>query len=164
MISLDHATILEVTSPVKRGEALLLEISPRVDGYWNQIGRILTIGTPAEWLREAYEVVRVARDECLKHLRPGGEMAAMITTMLGVIESHGNKMWHYGLAHITGLDLTDYMITPESTGRFAAGMVITVHPMLQLGADKQIFWGETYLVTPDGYEPLNRAPDDLVAV
>lgn len=149
---------------VKRGDALLLEISPRVDGYWNQIVRILTVGPAAGWLTKAYDVVRIARDESLKHLKPGGQMAGMITTMQQVIESRGYKMWPYGLAHITGLDLTDYMITPESSGSFQAGMVITVHPMFQLGTDRQIFWGETYLVTGSGYQLLNQAPDKLVAV
>lgn len=149
---------------VKRGDALLLEISPRVDGYWNQIVRILTVGAPAGWLTKAYDVVRIARDKSLKHLRPGGQMAGMVTTMQQVIENHGYKMWPYGLAHITGLDLTDYMITPESTGGFQAGMVITVHPMFQLGTDRQIFWGETYVVTGSGYELLNQAPDKLVVV
>jgi hypothetical protein len=27
-----------------------------------------------------------------------------------------------------------------------------------------VFWGETYLVTQDGYERLNRVTDDLVTV
>jgi len=149
---------------VKRGDAVLLEISPRVWGYWNQIVRILSLGAPAGWLTEAYDVVRVARDECLKHLKPGGRMAGMITAMQKVIEGRGYKMWPYGLAHITGLDLTDYMITPESTGTLQAGMVVTVHPMFQLGTDRQIFWGETYVVTPGGYDPLNRASDELAVV
>jgi len=42
--------------------------------------------------------------------------------------------------------------------------VVTVHPMFQLGTDRQIFWGETYVVTPGGYEPLNRASDELAVV
>ncbi|MEK6712206.1 MAG: Xaa-Pro peptidase family protein [Nitrospinota bacterium] len=149
---------------VRRGDAVLLEISPRVMGYWNQIVRILSLGSPPSWLTRAYDAVRAARDECLKHLKPGGQMADMITTMQKVIEGQGYKMWPYGLAHITGLDLTDYMITPESKGTFQAGMVVTVHPMFPLGTDRQIFWGETYVVTPGGYELLNRASDELAVV
>lgn len=151
---------------VKKGDALLLEISPRVDGYWNQIVRILTVGAPAPWLVQAFDAVQMARDASLKHLKPGGQMSSMVDAMLKVIEGSGKgyKMWPYGLAHNLGLDLADYQITPESTGTFETGMVITVHPMFKLGTDREMFYGETYLVTESGYESLNKALDKLVVV
>lgn len=144
-----------------RGDAVVLEISPRVEGYWNQIVRILTLGPPARWLVDAYKVVRQARDEALKHMNPGAPMVAMVTAMQKVIEKGGYSLWPYGLVHITGLDLTDYMITPKSTGTLKAGMVLTLHPMFSLGPDRQLFFGESYLVTSTGHEPLNQCSDEL---
>ncbi|OGL68920.1 MAG: hypothetical protein A3J27_14140 [Candidatus Tectomicrobia bacterium RIFCSPLOWO2_12_FULL_69_37] len=149
---------------VKRGDAVVLEISPRVDGYWNQIVRIFTLGPAAKWLVDAYDVARRARDAALAEMKPGGSMVGMVTAMQKVIEKGGYSLWPYGLVHITGLDLTDYMITPKSTGALKAGMVLTLHPMFSLGKDRQLFMGESYLVTGGGYEPLNRCSDQLVSL
>ena len=150
--------------PVRRGDALLLEISPRVRGYWTQIVRVLTLGEAERWLIDAHQVVREARDASLAHLKPGEPMVAMVRAMNETFEKNGYEVWPYGLVHLTGLDLTDYMITPVSEGVLAPGMVVTTHPMFNLGADRQIFWGETYLVTDDGHEPLNRSTDELACL
>ncbi|MFC1491068.1 M24 family metallopeptidase [Nitrospinota bacterium] len=149
---------------IKRGDAVLFEISPRVEGYWNQIVRVLCLGPAAKWLTDAYDVVRLARDESLKHLRPGEPMVAMITATKRVIEEHGYDMWPYGLAHLTGLDLGIYPFTEDTTGTLMPGMGVVVHPMFPLGPDRQLFMGETYVVTEDGYEPLNRCSDELACL
>ncbi len=156
--------IPQTDRPIKEGDALLLEISPRVRGYWNQIVRVLTLGEPAKWLIDAHRVVREARDASLERLRPGEPMVGMVTAMNEVFEKHGYEVWPYGLVHLTGLDLTDYMITPASQGELEPGMVVTTHPMFNLGPDRQIFWGETHLVTEDGHEPLNRSTDELACL
>ncbi len=149
---------------VRGGDALLLEISPRVRGYWNQIVRVLTLGEPAQWLVDAHQVVREARDASLESMQPGAPMVGMVTAMNEVFEKHGYEVWPYGLVHLTGLDLTDYMITPVSEGELRPGMVVTTHPMFNLGPNRQIFWGETYLITDEGYEPLNRSTDELACL
>lgn len=149
---------------MKKGDALLLEISPRVEGYWNQLVRILTLGPAEKWLIDAYDVVRAARDASLEHLKPGEPMVGLVTAMDEVFKAKGFEVWPFGLVHITGLDLTDEMITPKTTGTLKPGMVITVHPMYQLGPDRQIFWGESYLMTESGFEQLNKCSDELACL
>ena len=156
--------IPQTDRPIKKGDAVLLEISPRVQGYWNQIVRVLALGEAEKWLIDAHQVVREARDASLEHLGPGKPMVGMVTAMNDVFEKHGYEVWPYGLVHLTGLDLTDYMITPVSDGDLEPGMVVTTHPMFNLGSNRQIFWGETYLVTDGGYEPLNTSTDELVCL
>ncbi|MDP6279531.1 MAG: Xaa-Pro peptidase family protein [Nitrospinota bacterium] len=149
---------------MKNGDALLLEISPRVEGYWNQLVRVLCLGPAEQWLIDAHDVVRAARDASLEYLKPGEPMVGLASAMDDVFKAKGFEVWPFGLVHITGLDLTDYMITPKSTGTIEPGMVITVHPMYQLGPDRQIFWGESYLVTDSGFELLNRCSDELACL
>lgn len=149
---------------MKKGDAVLLEISPRVEGYWNQLVRVLALGPASDWLTEAYAVVRHARDAALKKLLPGRPMVEMVDAMDKVFRTRGYEVWPYGLVHITGLDLTDYMITPKSVGDLEPGMVVTVHPMYNLGPDRQIFWGETYVVTENGFDPLNCCSDELACL
>lgn len=149
---------------MKKGDALLLEISPRVEGYWNQIVRVLTLGPAEDWLVKAHDLVREARDETLKYLKPGEQMVSLVNAMDDVFKKHGYEVWPFGLVHLTGLDLTDYMITPKSTGELKPGMVVTVHPMYNLGPNRQIFWGETYVVTEKGFDQLNRSSDELACL
>lgn len=156
--------IPQTDRPIREGDALLLEISPRVQGYWNQIVRVLTLGEAEKWLVEAHQVVREARDASLERLGPGEPMVGMVAAMNEIFEKHGYEVWPYGLVHLTGLDLTDYMITPASQGALEPGMVVTTHPMFNLGPDRQIFWGETYLVTDKGHEPLNTSADMLACL
>ncbi len=156
--------IPQTDRPIRRGDAVLLEISPRVQGYWNQIVRVLALGEPEKWLIDAHQIVREARDASLEHLKPGEPMVGMVKAMNEVFRKHGREVWPYGLVHLTGLDLTDYMITPVSEGEITPGMVVTTHPMFNLGVNRQIFWGETYVVTDDGYEPLNKSPDALACL
>ena len=91
-------------------------------------------------------------------------MVEMVDAMDKVFRTRGYEVWPYGLVHITGLDLTDSMITPMSVGNLEPGMVVTVHPMYNLGPDRQIFWGETYVVTENGFDPLNCCSDELACL
>ena len=78
-----------------------------------------------------------------------------------VFADSGREVWPYGLVHLTGLDLTDYMITPKSTGTLKPNQIVTVHPMYQLSSNRQIFWGESYVITENGFEPINISSDKL---
>jgi len=146
---------------MEKGDAVLLEISPRVNGYWNQLVRVLCLGQPESWLTEAYDLVRRARDATLEVLGPDKPMIGLVDAMNKVFADSGREVWPYGLVHLTGLDLTDYMITPKSTGTLKPNQIVTVHPMYQLSSNRQIFWGESYVITEDGFEPINISSDKL---
>ena len=146
---------------MEKGDAVLLEISPRVNGYWNQLVRVLCLGQPESWLTEAYDLVRRARDATLEVLGPDKPMIGLVDAMNKVFADSGREVWPYGLVHLTGLDLTDYMITPKSTGTLKPNQIVTVHPMYQLSPNRQIFWGESYVITEDGFEPINISSDKL---
>ena len=146
---------------MEKGDAVLLEISPRVNGYWNQLVRVLCLGQPESWLTEAYDLVRRARDATLEVLGPDKPMIGLVDAMNKVFADSGREVWPYGLVHLTGLDLTDYMITPKSTGTLKPNQIVTVHPMYQLSPNRQIFWGESYVITEDGFEPINISSDEL---
>ena len=146
---------------MEKGDAVLLEISPRVNGYWNQLVRVLCLGQPESWLIEAYDLVRRARDATLEVLGPDKPMIGLVDAMNKVFADSGREVWPYGLVHLTGLDLTDYMITPKSTGTLKPNQIVTVHPMYQLSSNRQIFWGESYVITENGFEPINISSDKL---
>jgi Xaa-Pro aminopeptidase len=67
-------------------------------------------------------------------------------------------------AHTIGLDLSETVINPRTPGEIAAGMVVTVHPMIELGEWRQLFTGETYAVGDSGCVCLNRSEDRIYVV
>ena len=56
--------------------------------------------------------------------------------------------------------------SPRRTARrWRQGTAVIIHPTVFTPDGKNsFFWGETYLVTDDGYERLNHASDELLTV
>ena len=63
-------------------------------------------------------------------------------------------------AHTIGLDLSEAVFNRNNPGVVADRMLVTVHPMIDLGEWRQLFVGETYLVN-EGVESLSRYDDEI---
>ena len=69
------------------------------------------------------------------------------------------------LGHFCGVDLVEARVTPENEMVLTPGMAVIIHPTVVTPDDKHnFFWGETYLVTREGYERLHRTGDELLTV
>lgn len=150
--------------PMERGECVLLEISPRVGGYWNQIVRLFCLGPPPRVLVEAHRVCLDAKARALEAIRPGVALSEIMKAIHRVAGRAGLTAKPPGCAHLIGLDLGETTITEETTMLAEPGMLVTLHPMLDLGTGRQLFAGETYLVMDAGCERLNRCPDEIVTL
>ena len=139
-----------------KGDLVLLEITPRVGGYWNQIVRLVSFGKPPASVQKAHDACIEAKHAALKHMRPGEPLAEMSRAAQKVLERHGYAMKDFGCVHTTGLDLSELIIMTTTEGHVEPGMLITLHPMISTGDWRQLFVGETYAVTQNGYEALNR--------
>ncbi|MGD0236824.1 MAG: hypothetical protein ABSC55_20080 [Syntrophorhabdales bacterium] len=63
------------------------------------------------------------------------------------------------------MDLNEARISPQNGQTLEAGTAVIIHPTVFTPDGKNsFFWGETYLVTDDGYERLNHASDELLTV
>ena len=65
--------------------------------------------------------------------------------------------------HISGIDLVEDRVSPRNEMALTPGMAVTIHPTVFTRDERNwTFCGETYLVTENGYERLNKAGDDLM--
>ena len=146
---------------IEAGDAGLLDISPRVDGYWADCTNTVVFGKDprAEQLR----FFRAARDACeaaIEALRPGKQACDASTAVARTLEQHGFRVAHYS-GHQIGASLNERpRLVPYDTSPIEAGMIFAVEPGVYGGdsiptgarAEKMV------LVTDSGPEILSEFP------
>ncbi len=156
-----------VVAPTERkfakGDLVLMEISPRVNGYYNQLVRLISFGEPPEYIRKAHAACVAAKHSALDKLKPGETLANVAKAVQEKLLEHGYAT--RGIqAHTLGLDLSESIITPENQKKVEQGFLVTVHPMVATGDWRQLFVGETYFVHKDGVEALNKIDEAILVV
>jgi Xaa-Pro aminopeptidase len=64
--------------------------------------------------------------------------------------------------HLAGIDLNEGDTTEDNTTLLEPGMLVILHPtVITSEMDTSIFWGESYLITEDGYEEPMQSGDPL---
>lgn len=145
----------------EKGDLVLMEITPRVDGYYNQLVRLMAFGEPPEYIKKAHAACLAAKHSALEKLKPGETFAKVANVLNEKLVEHGYAT--RGIqAHTLGLDLSESIITPENRKKVEAGSLVTVHPMVATGDWRQLFVGETYFVHKDRVEALNKTDEAIL--
>jgi len=153
----------EPSRTIEVGDSVLFEITPRYGGYWDQLVRVVTIGRQNQLLADYNRVARAAIEAATKYFRPGIKLGDALSEAKKVIESENFEL-RPPMGHLCGLNLIEGRISPESEDVLKPGMVFIFHPILGGVGDTQMFVGETYVITPEGYRRLNQATDELVTI
>ncbi len=148
----------------QKGDLALLEISPRVKGYWNQIVRLVSLGEPPEYIKKAHAACLAAKHSALEKLKPGETFTNVAKALNDTLVEHGYTMKGIGSAHTIGLDLSESFINLDNRRKVEPGFLVTVHPMVGTGDWRQLFIGETYFVHTDRLEALNRCGEEIVVL
>jgi len=130
-------------------------------GYYTQLERTLSIGTPTKEAEGAYSVCLEALNEGTPLLRPGQKARDVYRAIAGAIQDAG---YHMGLhpGHSQGLDIFERpLIDEKEETELSAGMIIVLHPHVLLPSGGGVWVGETFLVTNEGPDPLQKSPRDL---
>jgi Xaa-Pro aminopeptidase len=153
---------------IETGDTITMEITPRYEGYWTQLNRTVNVGKPNEDVKKMQKVCFDAIKKGLEKLKPGltpRDIYVAVESYLGacgyVLNPPGVKEG-IPLGHIFGVDLADDRIAPNDLV-LTPGTAVTIHPLVSDGK-KFVTWGETYLVTQDGYERLNRVVDEVLTL
>lgn len=130
-------------------------------GYYTQLERTFSIGEPTKEAEAAYAVCLAAFDKATSLLRPGREARDVYQAIVKTIEDAGYRMGlHPG--HSQGLDIFERpLIAPNEKTELAAGMVIVIHPHVLLPSGGGVWIGETFLITDDGCQDLQKSPKDF---
>ena len=149
---------------VEAGDSVVMEITPRVEGYWTQIVRTVNVSTPNAELEKLYRVCRDAVKKGLEVIKPGKTIRDVVLAMDAYVKDCG-YLFRPPTGHVCGADLIEGRVSPQSTRVLETGTAVIIHPTVATPDGKNtFFWGETYLVTDDGYERLNPVTDELLTV
>jgi Xaa-Pro dipeptidase len=149
---------------VEAGDSVVMEITPRLEGYWIQIVRTVNVGTPNAELEKLYRVCRDAIRKGLEVFKPGNAVRDVVLAMDAYVRDCG-YLFIPPTGHVCGVDLIEGRVSSQTTRNLETGMAVIIHPTVATPDRKNtFFWGETYLVTDDGYERLNKVTDELLTV
>ena len=151
---------------IEPGDAIVMDFGARKGGYCSDMTRTVFVGEPSDELREAYEVLRRANEECEALVRAGAIGAEVHAHAEEVLAAGGyaGKMGH-GLGHGVGLVIhEDPVLSPRNKKPLPAGAVVTVEPGIYIPGKFGMRLEDCGLVTPDGYEPFGISTHELVVV
>jgi Xaa-Pro aminopeptidase len=152
------------TRIIQKGDNVAFEITPRYQGYWTQIVRTVNVSEPNADAQILHDFICKTIDETVKRLKPGVPLKDVINFMWDYIKDAG-YIPSLPCGHICAVDLNEGRVDPGSDVILTDGMAVILHPtVLAPGLDTSIFWGETYLVTPEGGECLMKTSKDLLTV
>jgi Xaa-Pro dipeptidase len=149
---------------VEAGDSVVMEITPCLEGYWTQLVRTVNVGVPNTELEKLYRVSCDAIKKGLEVFKPGKTVRDVVLAMEAYVRE-GGYLFRPPTGHVCGVDMIEARVSPQNTQVLEPGMAVIIHPTVFTPDGKNsFFWGETYLVTDDGYERLNHASNDLLTV
>ena len=144
------------------GDSLLMEITPRYEGYWTQLVRAVNVGKPNEDLAKIQTVCRDAIKRGLEQFKPGNRIKDVVLAMESSVSGSQFQL-KPPLGHITGVDMIEGRVSPRNETLLTPGMAVIIHPTVFTSDGRNwTFCGETYLVTAGGYERLHHTDDQLI--
>jgi Xaa-Pro aminopeptidase len=144
---------------VETGDAGLLDVSPRVDGYWADCTNVVVFGAePTDDQRRYFDAARDSCEAAMATLRPGAVCSDAAEAVRATMERYGLPVAHY-TGHQIGASVNERpRLTVYDHSTIEPGMVFCVEPGAYAGeggaagarAEK------TVLITEDGPEILSQ--------
>ena len=146
------------------GDSIVMEITPRYEGYWTQLVRTVNVGRPNEDLKKLHQVCRDAIKKGLERFKPGNRVRDIVLAMEAYVTDCG-YLFKPPSGHLCGIDGIEARVSRQNEMVLEPGMAVITHPTVFTPDGKNsFFWGETYLVNHDGYERLHRSTDELLTI
>jgi Xaa-Pro aminopeptidase len=141
---------------MQKGELVILDFFPYVDGYRGDIANTLCVGAePSSLQAQIFERVKAALEAGEALLRPGAGAAEVFAAMESVLANGRRTMAGHG-GHAIGLGHPEPPhIVERSDRKLTAGMVITLEPGLYDPSFGGIRLEHNYLITQEGFERLS---------
>jgi Xaa-Pro aminopeptidase len=148
------------------GDFLTLDFGAEHLGYHSDMTRTFTIGEPADWQREIYDLVAAAQRAGREALQIGADVVAVDRAARDVIGAGGYaEAFGHGLGHGVGLQIHEApMLGPTGTGTLGGLMPVTVEPGVYLEGRGGVRIEDTLVVRSDGPELLTATSKDLTAL
>ncbi len=152
------------------GDLVTTELTPCVEGYYAQLCRTLVIGPPSEVQSRAFEVYHEAAEAGEAVLRGGVRACDIARAENDVFRRHGLGAYTTSdytrvRGHGQGLfvDSKPHILEDVDVA-LPAGAVVVVHPNPYHPEAGYIVFGDTSIITRDGFERLGTTARQLIVV
>ena len=154
---------------LKKGDIINCEITPSYGGYYAQLVRPISLGTPPDDFYAQLEIDRAMYRMAVKEMRPGN-VAQEISDKISNWAMKRGRPFSFASPCFQMLD--NMTRTPLYMGELQPGMVFMVHPMTyppepqlekRQGHGGHLI-GDTYIITASEPEPLSHLPFDVAIV
>lgn len=137
---------------VGEGDLLLVDLVPRVGGYWADSCATVACGEPTAAARGAHERSRAALERALALVRPGASTVEIDRAARAAVGGAGYP--HHTGHGIGTASHEEPRIVPDSDRKLEAGMVVALEPgVYEEGAGVRV--EVVVVVTEDGYDVLS---------
>jgi len=147
---------------LRHGDAVVLDIGGRLDGYPSDMTRMAIIGEPPEGYREVHAIVEKAVQAAMAAAKPGVKAKEVDRAARDVIAAAGyGEYFVHRTGHGLGIDVHEPpYITATSETVLAEGMVFSIEPGIYLPGRFGIRLEDIVILRKDGPEILSGLPRD----
>lgn len=158
-ISINHEVIHGIPKgdrKIQAGDLLSLDSGIDLGGYFSDMAMTLAIGKVTSDEAKLLQVTKASLGAGIDAVRAGGRIRDVAVAVTEVVKPHRFGIVHQYCGHGVGLGIHEDPQIPNavSTGpnpRIAAGMVLAVEPMVNLGkAEVRVLSDDWTVVTVDG--------------
>ncbi|MFD0687030.1 M24 family metallopeptidase [Actinomadura fibrosa] len=152
--------------PLERGDLVTMDFGARSGGYHADMTRTVSLGEPAGWQRDVYDLVRRAQKAAVDAAVPGADTKDVDAAARDLIRDggHGDAFTH-GLGHGVGLEIHEApLMGYDRTGKLRDRVPITAEPGVYLAGRGGVRIEDTLVVRADGPELLTTSTRDLLVL
>jgi Xaa-Pro dipeptidase len=136
------------------GDLVLVDLVPRLDGYWADSCATVAVGEPSPEARSAHKAALEALEKAVGLCRPGARAAEIDAAARAVVEAAGGSYPHH-TGHGLGVAFHEEpRIIPNTDRVLEEAMVVALEPGFY-GEDFGVRVEQVVLVTADGPEILS---------
>jgi Xaa-Pro aminopeptidase len=156
------------TGPLLAEEPIVIDVFPRSaqSGYFTDMTRTVSKGTPSPEIIDMYESVRDAQDYAAARFRPGVTGAEVHQSVVDFFRdrgySEGTEGFIHNLGHGVGLEVHELPVVGPSGGKLHQGNVVTNEPGLYYKKVGGVRLENIGVITRTGIECMTRFPRELV--
>jgi Xaa-Pro aminopeptidase len=152
--------------PLQEGDAVVVDIGGRKNGFPSDITRMMAIGHPPEGYGQIHGIVENAVQAALKAARPGVMAKDVDAAARKVIADAGyGEYFVHRTGHGLGIDGHEPpYITATAETILEEGMVFSIEPGIYIPGRFGIRLEEIVILREDGPEVFSTLPRDLVVV
>ena len=150
--------------PLERGQLVLVDLTPQVDGYCAHLARTFVLGEPDDRQSQLIITYREIVVSARGAMKPGVTIAGLDERAQAVCASHGFGDYHvYGLGHGIGLRFEEppasTIIPPHRNLPLVEGMTVTIgHTVLAIPGFGGVRFEDVYRLAASGPEILFDYP------